>query len=194
MKTEKQIIEWLNEQPWRYAFYEAVFFLGNYQMYYDEDFLRDAFDWDKTSQGRNVWEGRDEEYQKWYNSNSKPMSWEEYCRQNPAKEDDWFISGACGLLKCNGKRERGTTADINIMSKELCEAFLAYMKLIQLRNAWVNTYDDANVYYRIMSVNDQITILSFDYYIKGLSFPTRRIADEFAETFRELLNIAKPLL
>lgn len=194
MKTEKQIIEWLNEQPWRYAFYEAVFFLGNYQMYYDEDFLRDAFDWDKTSQGRNVWEGRDEEYQKWYNSNSKPMSWEEYCRQNPAKEDDWFISGACGLLKCNGKRERVTTADINIMSKELCEAFLAYMKLIQLRNAWVNTYDDANVYYRIMSVNDQITILSFDYYIKGLSFPTRRIADEFAETFRELLNIAKPLL
>lgn len=194
MKTEKQIIEWLNEQPWRYAFYEAVFFLGNYQMYYDEDFLRDAFDWDKTSQGRNIWEGRDEEYQKWYNSNSKPMSWEEYCRQNPAKEDDWFISGACGVLKCNGKRERGTTTDINIMSKELCEAFLAYMKLIQLRNAWVNTYDDANVYYRIMSVNDQITILSFDYYIKGLSFPTRGIADEFAETFKDLLETAKPLL
>lgn len=87
MKTEKQIIEWLNEQPWRYAFYEAVFFLGNYQMYYDEDFLRNAFDWDKTSQGRNIWEGRDEEYQKWYNSNSKPMSWEEYCKQSPIKED-----------------------------------------------------------------------------------------------------------
>lgn len=195
MKTEKQIIEWLNEQPWRYAFYEAVFFLGNYQMYYDEDFLRNAFDWDKTSQGRNIWEGRDEEYQKWYNSNSKPMSWEEYCKQNPAKEDDWFISGACGILKCNGKRERGTTADINIMSKELCEAFLAYMKLIQLRNAWVKNenLEELPTVYKILYQDGEFDIFR-GHTSTGLSFVSEEDAKEFAETFRELMNIAKPLL
>lgn len=194
MKTKEEILAWLDKQPWKYEFYEAMFHHEKPKRVYNESFLIYAFLWGATVQGEDIWSKRNKEYQKWYNSNSKPMSWEEYCKQSPIKEDDWFISGACELLKCNGKRERGTTADINIMSKELCEAFLAYMKLIQLRNAWVNTYDDANVYYRIMSVNDQITILSFDYYIKGLSFPTRRIADEFAETFRELLNIAKPLL
>lgn len=195
MKTEKQIIEWLNEQPWRYAFYEAVFFLGNYQMYYDEDFLRDAFDWDKTSQGRNVWEGRDEEYQKWYNSNSKPMSWEEYCKRSPLTGEEWLISVNCEVLKYNLKAERNVRTDINAMSQELCEAFLAYMKLIQLRNAWVKDeyLDDLSSTYKILYQDDMFDVFK-GHTATGLSFQNKEEAKEFMETFGNLLKTAKPLL
>lgn len=140
---------------------------------------------------------RNKEYLRWYSSTDKPHSWEEYCKQNPAKEDDWFISGACGVLKCNKKRERGTTADINIMSKELCEAFLAYMKLIQLRNAWVKDCDEAkdceDEYCKIIYSIDKGFCWSWG--VKtGLSFPEASMADEFIETFKDLLETAKPLL
>lgn len=194
MKTEKQIIEWLNEQPWRYAFYEAVFFLGNYQMYYDEDFLRDAFDWDKTSQGRNIWEGRDEEYQKWYNSNSKPMSWEEYCKQSPIKEGDYFMTNWGEVHPMERRGERNSKIDINIMPKDHCAAFVAYMKLFQLRNTWVKDCDDVNMNYRIIASNCKIDILYCCVPKMGLSFPTQEMADEFAEIFKDLLEVAKPLL
>lgn len=194
MKTEKQIIEWLNEQPWRYAFYEAVFFLGNYQMYYDEDFLRDAFDWDKTSQGRNIWEGRDEEYQKWYNSNSKPMSWEEYCKQTPIKEGDYFMTNWGEVHPMERRGERNSKIDINIMPKDHCAAFVAYMKLFQLRNTWVKDCDDVNMNYRIIASNCKIDILYCCVPKMGLSFPTQEMADEFAEIFKDLLEVAKPLL
>ena len=195
MKTKQQILEWLDKQSWKNEFYEAIFLHGDKEMAYDKDFLRYAFAWGNTAQGADVWLNRDREYQKWYKSSSNPpRSWEEYCRQNPAKEDDWFISGACGILKCNGKRERGTTADINIMSRELCEAFLAYMKLIQLRHAWVKDYDDVNMNYRIIASNCKIDILYCCVPKMGLSFPTQEMADEFAEIFKDLLEVAKPLL
>lgn len=122
------------------------------------------------------------------------MSWEEYCRQNPTKEDNWFISGACRVLKCNGKRERGSTADINIMSKGLCEAFLAYMKLIQLRNAWIKDSDSGAFCYKISYWDNDIFYEECDLSRHGLSFPTDDMAKEFVKTFGNLLEIAKPLL
>lgn len=78
------------------------------------------------------------------------------------------------------------------MSKDLCEAFLAYMKLIQLRNAWVRR--KLNVY-KIRTEDDKICVLSiYPRNGAGLSFPTYEIADEFIKTFNDLLEVAKPLL
>lgn len=196
MKTKEQILEWLDKQSWKNKFYEAVILYGDKEMDYDKDFLIYAFCWDETVEGKDVWLDRNKEYQKWYKSSSNPpRSWEEYCRQNPAKEDDWYISGACGVLKCNGKRERGTTADISIMSKELCEAFLAYMKLMQLRNAWVKNenLEELPTTYKILYQDGEFDVFR-EHTSTGLSFVSKEDAKEFAETFRELLNIAKPLL
>lgn len=197
MKTKEQILEWLDKQPWKGEFYEATFLCDNIVVgrVFSKYFICHAFDWGKTKQGESVWEARNEEYLKWYNAKDKPMSWEEYCRQNPAKEDDWFISGACGILKCNGKRERGTTADINVMSKELCEAFLTYMKLMQLRNAWVKNenLEELPNTYKILYQDGEFDVFR-GHTSTGLSFVSKEDAKEFAETFRELLNIAKPLL
>lgn len=82
------------------------------------------------------------------------------------------------------------------MSKDLCEAFLAYMKLIQLRNAWVEDckkIDDNKEYYKIihsMARGFRRVWIGRT----GLSFPTAEMADKFMKTFNDLLEVAKPLL
>lgn len=80
------------------------------------------------------------------------------------------------------------------MSKDLCEAFLAYMKLIQLRNAWVKDCDKTACCFKIKSQKDEITDGACPYFENGLSFPTLTMADEFISTFKDLLEVAKPLL
>ena len=194
MKTKEQILAWLDKQPWKDEFYKDIFLYGNPKKVYNVNFLISAFHWGKTEQGETIWSKRNKEYQKWYNSTDKPMSLEEYCKQNCVKETDWFITDNCQILPMVRKRVRNPYTDINIMSKDLCEAFLAYMKLIQLRNAWVKDCDDANMNYRIIASNCKIYIMYCCVSKMGLSFPTQEMADEFADVFKDLLETAKPLL
>jgi len=80
------------------------------------------------------------------------------------------------------------------MSKDLCDAFLAYMKLIQLRNAWVKGWDEEYCSYKIEAKDGVILSAARTRFMYGLSFPTPEMADEFMETFRDLLEVAKPLI
>lgn len=165
-------------------------------MVYDKDFLRYAFAWGNTAQGADVWLDRDREYQIWYNSGNRPFSWEKYCEQNPVTCDDWYITGTCKTLKCGAPRERNTDWDVATMSKELCNAFIAYMKLIQLRNAWIEGFvvnDRNRKYCKITYCMDKGFFLFWGEKI-GLSFPSPSMAQEFIETFKDLLETAKPLL
>ena len=123
-----------------------------------------------------------------------PEGWEEYCEQHHVQETDWFIADNCRIIPLERKRVRKPYTDINVMPKEHCEAFLAYMKLFQLRNAWVKDCDDANMNYRIMTSDGKIDILCCYIPKTGLSFPTQEMADEFADVFKDLLETAKPLL
>lgn len=78
MKTKEQILTWLNNQPWKYEFYEAAFLskmAGKIE--YNTNFIAKAFYWAGTTQGKNVWISRETEYLKWYHSTDKPHSWEE---------------------------------------------------------------------------------------------------------------------
>lgn len=133
------------------------------------------------------------EFRSWFDSNDKPRSWAEYCEQHPIKKSERFISANCGILDM-AERLRDADSDVNVMSKDLCEAFLAYMKLIQLRNVWVKDYDKIACYYKIASENDGIMCKSCDYFMYGLSFPTLAMAEDFINTFKDLLEVAKPLL
>lgn len=183
MKTKEQILKWLDEQPWANEFHRAVFMLRtDLNLSYNESFISKAFMWDKTEQGEDAWITRDTDFREWYDSNDKPMSWEEYCEQNPIKEDEYYIGNSSSSCRC-------TT-----MPKDLCEAFLAYMKLIQLRNAWVKDCDKTACCFKIKSQKDGITDRACPYFENGLSFPTRVMAGEFMDTFKDLLEVAKPLL
>ena len=202
MKTKRQILEWLSKQPWKGEFYEAMFLDKASMEVYDKNFLRYSFHWRDTAQGVITWAKRDKEYREWYKSDRKsnvPRSWEEYCEQNPITKDDWCIEygEVCEVFDqrfYTTEQERDPMTCIDVMPKEHCEAFVAYMKLFQLRNAWVKDCDDANMNYRIIASNCKIYIKYCCVPKMGLSFPTQEMADEFADVFKDLLETAKPLL
>ena len=196
MKTKEQILEWLDKQPWKGEFYEAVFLdESRNQILYSVDFILDAFDWDSTKSGHTVWQQRHKEYIQWYNEDSRPTTWEEYCRQNPIKAGEGYIDELSDINFYEKSRKREEDDDVNVMPEYLCEAFLAYMKLIQLRNAWVKDCEngDKDGYLKIVYTEER----GF-YYVylgkTGLSFPTSSMAEEFINTFKDLLEVAKPLL
>ena len=191
MKTKEQILDWLDEQPWASEFYKTVFTLRvNLSLSYNESFISKAFDWAKTKSGISIWMKRDMEFRKWYNSNDKPMSWAEYCKQNPIKVGDSYIDEISAINIIENSHDRDEDDDVNVMPKDLCEAFLAYMKLIQLRNAWVKDSDE-NPYRIVWSPNKGFWCYGE---WNGLSFPTTTMADEFINTFKDLLEVAKPLI
>lgn len=192
MKTKEQILKWLDEQPWANEFYKTAF-LRRVNLYNDDRFISCAFIWEGAEQGKDVWEKRDEEFRKWYDDD-KPKSWEEYCEQNLTKDGECYINGVCDIVPLLPGGRRDASEDIHTMPKDLCEAFLAYMKLIQLRNAWVKDCDKTTCCYKIESEKDRIESKLRPCFHGGLSFPTRAMADEFIKTFKDLLEIAKPLL
>ena len=194
MKTKEQILAWLDKQPWKDEFYKAIFLYGNPKRVYNVNFLISVFNWGETIQGETIWSKRNKEYQKWYNSDSKPTSWKEYCEQHHVQETDWFIADNCRIIPLGRKRVRNPYTDINVMPKDLCEAFLAYMKLFQLRYAWVKDCDDVNMNYRIIASNCKINIMYCCVPKMGLSFPTQEMAADFQDIFKDLLEVAKPVL
>ena len=194
MKTKEQILEWLDKQPWKNEFYENCFKVGKNKIEYSEYFISRAFLYDDTPQGKYIWKERHIKYKEWYNSSDKPMSWEEYCETYPISNTDYYIDKNSRVYEYDCSVERDYKSDVNVMSKELCEAFLAYMKLIQLRNAWVECHVDSIMYYKIVGYSDKIRFYNVGYNAQGLSFPSREMAQEFLDTFKDLLETAKPLL
>lgn len=194
MKTKEQILKWLDEQPWKGEFYEAVFTLRtDLNLDYNDSFIFEAFCWPITEQGFYVWDERDQAFRKWY-KDDKPKSWEEYCKQNPIKAGEYYIN-KYSMLQEAALDTRDKTLDINVMPKDLCEAFLAYMKLIQLRNAWMKDDKEADGYYKVTATSKgNIIIDSCNYPTSGLSFIFSDVASEFVSIFKDLLEVAKPLL
>lgn len=187
MKTKEQILKWLDEQPWANEFYKEAFFDRGFSIIYDEYFICGAFDWSATKSGARIWKQRDIVFRQWYNSNDKPMSWEEYCEQNPIKDGIHHYIDIIPLLGRGGD----ASTDVHAMSRDLCDAFIAYMKLIQLRNAWVKDGDE-NPYRIVWSPNRGFCCARCGH--NGLSFSTEAIAEEFINTFKDLLEVAKPLI
>ena len=187
MKTKEQILKWLDEQPWANEFYKEAFFDRGFSIIYDEYFICGAFDWSATKSGARIWKQRDIVFRQWYDSNDKPMSWEEYCEQNPIKDGIHHYIDIIPLLGRGGD----ASTDAHAMSRDLCDAFIAYMKLIQLRNVWVKDGDE-NPYRIVWSPNRGFYCARCGH--NGLSFSTEAIAEEFINTFKDLLEIAKPLM
>lgn len=194
MKTKEQILEWLDKQPWKGEFYESYFLSQENRISYDKDFLLNAFNWSYAKPNETVWAKRNADFIKWYENSDKPMSWEEYCRQNPIKAGDGYINELSIINSAENSRNRDEDDDVNVMPKDLCTAFLAYMKLIQLRNAWVKNCDADDCLIKIEAKNNGIFKDSYLQFMNGLSFPTHEMAKEFISTFFDLLEIAKPLL
>lgn len=131
-----------------------------------------------------------------------PRSWEEFCERYPKKTGEAYIDNMSYIkiyntdcLNCL----RTPITDRNIcVSKEEAEAFLALMQLRQLRKAWVGDWDiNENKEYSVIlyDFKDGLTIYTGEFCCyTTMSFPEERVAREFLNYFKDLLEKAKVLL
>ena len=120
---------------------------------------------------------------------SKPRSWEEYDK-------------TLKLLYVTSEYDKvgvGGTRFDNFATKNEAKAFCALGKLIQLRDAWVGDWkpdwNDSNKHkWCIINDIDNLVIGLYGNTSRLLSFPTKKMANDFLETFRNLIEQAKIFL
>ena len=135
------------------------------------------------------------EYEK---QNELPKTWEEFCERNDITSGESYIdlgSRIEELPTC----KRGSIDDRNLCtSKQEAEAFLALMQLRQLRKAYVKDWEpdwnDESDKFCINFRHEEAKVLSWSCIANTLSFPTIELATQFLTNFRDLIEIAKPLL
>ena len=140
---------------------------------------------------------------------TKPRSWEEYCKNNKDKQV-WFVKegsniGGCHLMCRPINQDKNT-----LPTKELAEAFLAMMQLMSLRQAWIDDWKPEwnkctdkycitnscstpeNLYMEVLNFKPSYQLKWFE--TRPLSFPTEEMAKDFMNCFKDLLEVAKPLV
>lgn len=119
---------------------------------------------------------------------SKPRSWEEYDR-------------TIKLLHVTSEYDKvgvGGTGYDNFLTKNEAKAFCALGKLIQLRDAWVGDWkpdwnNDSKPKYCI-DFEENEAIINIHHICQALLvFPTKKMANEFLNCFRDLFEEAKGL-
>ena len=129
--------------------------------------------------------------------NTKPRSWEEYCKNNEYKEV-WYVNedsniGWCHLMYRPISKDKNT-----LPTKELAEAFLAMMQLMSLRQAWIGDWEpdwsNADKKWCIVFEECELNVEYFYSTSYPLFFQTEEMATDFMNTFKDLLEIAKPLI
>lgn len=81
------------------------------------------------------------------------------------------------------------------INKKEAEAFLALMQLRQLRKAWVGDWVNFNdISYSIYAEKGVLLEVSAFAVDRVLSFPTKEMADDFLNCFKDLCETAKILL
>lgn len=129
-----------------------------------------------------------------------PKTWEEFCEQNPSKIE-YYIDN-CSIIKGHNGLDglRRSDKDRNLLSTiEDAEAHLALIQLHRLRDVyrqgWKPDYSNINekrwvIYY----CNNTINITDYTAIHRFLSFPTKEIAEQFLENFKNLIELAKELI
>lgn len=134
---------------------------------------------------------------------SRPRSWEEYCKQQKAnnKKGYYINSAGCNLDKTSWNTCSTTDFWRNVLpSEELAKAFLAMMQLMSLRQAWIGDWkpDWDNAYLRKYCIegeeNGNFRIDALCLMRSPLSFPTKQMAEEFLDCFKDLIEQAKLLI
>lgn len=139
---------------------------------------------------------------------NKPRNWGAYC--NNFKGELFYFGNRNSIESVIANDGMSYMAKDYLPSKELAEAFIAMMQIMSLRHDWIhkwsvdngmtkdwkpdwknghmNKYCITNVYNKNICVDIYICT------IKSLSFPTWEMAEDFMNCFKDLLEIAKPLI
>lgn len=129
-----------------------------------------------------------------------PKTWEEFCETHPIKQGESYVSSGSAILEASFT-QRDSKVDKNLLpSKKYAMAMCAICQLIQLRDCyndgWEPNWTDGGEYkYTIYStVYGKIVVGIHNVTPCMLSFKTEELRDTFFENFKDLIEIAKPLL
>ena len=124
---------------------------------------------------------------------TKSRSWEEYVK----------IAETAQIIPCDAyanyfdKKQKRITYDVFNSSAE-AKAFCALGKLIQLRDTWYDNWkpdwDKIYTKYTIINARGRIELNTTVFASRVLAFPTKEMANDFLETFRDLIEEAKIFL
>lgn len=128
---------------------------------------------------------------------SKPRSWEDYC-ENYTRDEKYFINTDSSIIGAGDGIMLPFLDRNTLPTKEMAEKFLAYMQLMSLRQAWIGDWepDWSNEYlykYCIIGMRCNFEVCPLSKCRYALSFPTKEMAEEFMDCFRDLLEQAKGL-
>ena len=115
-----------------------------------------------------------------------PKTWEEYCRLNCLKDSFTLVYGNCSA-ECSH-----TGSYDEFYTKERAEQFIALGQLMQLRDYWVRWYKEFK-YALLVTRNENILVYNwsgYHTYPHILTFPTKKMAEEFKECFSDLIKKA----
>ena len=122
-------------------------------------------------------------------------SWEEYCEKMKGKASYFYHYNLGETVSSN--------FDHNPMLSEFedkkdAEALAAFDKLLKLRKDWISNWKpdwtDSDPKFTIIIEGGRIVAGANKIAGRSMSFPTMEMRDEFIATFKDLLEIAKPLL
>ena len=129
-----------------------------------------------------------------------PKTWEEFCKNNPIKPDEVFITNESDIVDANfHSDERENIIDANLLpSIEYAKAMLALCKLIQLRDCyndgWEPDWIREAAYPCIFYCRGKIKLDTRFSYHCILAFKSKELRDTFYNNFKDLIEQAKLLL
>lgn len=129
-----------------------------------------------------------------------PKTWEEFCKQNNINKEEAFIhtSGEIETIK-KVNTQRIVDYDKNVLpSKQAAEHHLALMQLHQLRDCyrqgWVPDYLVKSRKWYITKYYNKLVVSTTYNFSKFLSFQSEKIAQEFLDNFKDLIEQAGDLI
>ena len=128
-----------------------------------------------------------------------PRSWEDFCILNSSGANEYYITTSSEINNTPDDYIRNIDDDKNLISTpEEAIAILALIQLRRLRKEWVGDFDfnlEEDDFYPAIIVDgyNDIVIKTVNE-PRVMQFPTLKLAVEFRECFKDLLEEAKILL
>lgn len=125
-------------------------------------------------------------------------TWEEFCGKNKIVESESYIDTSSNIgLSCSSFR--GAQCDKNLIPFKFAEPMLALMQLLTIREreytkGWEPDWNTGKGICCIAYNRTTFYIGAFYVCQHVLSFPSREMADIFYSNWKDLIEIAKPLL
>lgn len=130
-----------------------------------------------------------------------PKTWREFCNAQPVQSTETFITQLSSFATQDGYSgwRRREHDDKNLLpTREAAEAHLALMQLHQLRDyyrqGWIPDWTDDESKFEISIRRNEIRVHPIVNWASFLSFPTKKLAEEFLDNFRDLIEQAGDLI